>query len=139
MLILQWPVNLQKKEKCAHFFESSSKRDEWKCNICSNIIGQVKTRGYQNLISHLNKQKDIVQVRLPEMGQPSTSSLASFGFHCSSKKAVNIFSWIEWIVMEQREFSFCEKALVKKYLKLEPISRGTFIRYIQKLTEKTEE
>ena len=41
--------------------------------------------------------------------------------------------------MEQREFSFCEKALVKKYSKLEPISRRTLIRYIQKLTEKTEE
>ena len=40
--------------------------------------------------------------------------------------------------MEQREFSFCEKALVKKYSKLEPISR-TLIRYIQKLTENTEE
>ena len=61
---------LTNKAKCAHFFESSSKTDEWKCNICSNIIKQDKTRGYQNLISHLNKHKDIVQVRLAESVNP---------------------------------------------------------------------
>ncbi|DAZ98077.1 TPA: hypothetical protein N0F65_001952 [Lagenidium giganteum] len=39
-----------------------------------------------------------------------------------SSAAINIHIWIEWIVMENRELSMCDKMLTRNYANLEQVS-----------------
>jgi hypothetical protein len=46
------------------------------------------------------------------------------------QKAVNIFKWIQWIVMKLLPFSFVECEFTRQNSNLEPISRKTLVKYI---------
>ena len=56
-----------------------------------------------------------------------------------TNNAKNIFGWLDWIVTEYREFSFCEKPLVHKSSCLNPITRPPLQKYSTLLTKKVEE
>ena len=51
-----------------------------------------------------------------------------------TKKASNIFSWLRWISLEGLLFPFVEDNLTAEYTKLKPITRQTFVTYLEKLT-----
>ncbi|ETP22932.1 hypothetical protein F441_03858 [Phytophthora nicotianae CJ01A1] len=45
----------------------------------------------------------------------------------------DVFRWIEWCVMDRMPVSFCERPLVRKNAKMEPISAATLQKYIDLL------
>ena len=55
-----------------------------------------------------------------------------------SSKSRRLFSWIKWIVMENREFAFVDKPLVRKYSRLEKICTKTFMKYLRLTTKEVE-
>ena len=60
------------------------------------------------------------------------------GLFTFSEKSRNSIGWLEWVVMDGREFSFVEKQYTRKYSKLKPIGRKTLVSYIQMTNKKVE-
>ena len=52
--------------------------------------------------------------------------------------STNVFKWLEWIVMDEHEFLFCEKELTQKNSNLKPISVKTLKKYLFKVVEVVE-
>ena len=50
-----------------------------------------------------------------------------------------IFSWIEWIIVENLPFNFVEKVMSRKNSKMEPISKYTLLKYMDQLGYECEE
>ena len=48
-----------------------------------------------------------------------------------TKKAINIYKWLEWVIMGDRPFSFVENSFTKT--NLESILRTTLMKYLEKL------
>ena len=55
-----------------------------------------------------------------------------------TKQARNIYVWLEIVVMASQPFNFVEDQIFNKYLKLEPVSRPTLMKYLQLVTKKVE-
>ena len=49
-----------------------------------------------------------------------------------TKKAINIYKWLEWVIMGDQPLSFVEKIFTRKNTNLEPISRTTLTKYLRK-------
>ncbi|ETL83415.1 hypothetical protein L917_16639, partial [Phytophthora nicotianae] len=53
-----------------------------------------------------------------------------FGVTLPDQRTNDIFRWIEWCVMERMPVSFCERPLVRKNVKMDPISAETLQKYL---------
>ena len=56
-----------------------------------------------------------------------------------SKKVTNIYSWVRWITLKGLPFSYVDDILTAKFTTLEPITRQTFVSYLEKLTPLVEQ
>jgi len=111
-------------EICAAFFDNDSK-----CR-CNKVVVQAKNSGYGNLITHVTRNhKD-------EIDKVTKSHKEKGMMHAflPSEKCKNIYSWLEWGVMDSMPFSFVESEYVIKNSKLKSISTETYMKYIGKLT-----
>ena len=52
--------------------------------------------------------------------------------------STNVFKWLEWIVMDVHELTFCEKDLTRSNTKLDPISVKTLKKYLFKVVKAVE-
>ena len=90
---------------------------------------QLPNSGYSNLLSyiyedHKNYKEEAKAKTLPY----STSSL----------KPLNIYKCLEWVIVENLDFSFCESAYTAQNCNLEPITRQTPVNYLDKTVEAVE-
>jgi hypothetical protein len=58
--------------------------------------------------------------------------------HLVDNKSMNIFRWIEWLVMDELPLSFVSKPLTRLNTKLQHISINTIKKYIFRLSEAVE-
>ena len=116
------------KEMVFKFF-TKTEEGVFKCQ-CGKIRKQTKASGYSNLLSHIHQ----AHKNYNEIMAQSNNVL---GFKVS-EKASSIYGWLEWIIMGSHPFSFVENELNNKYSNLPPISKKTFMVYLQKLTTKVE-
>ena len=106
----------------------------FKCK-CGVTRTQKKKTGYTNLMSHVNAQHPNYLQELEATNSKDLQTQLKF----VDKKSVNIFSWLEWIVMDLIPFSFVEKKLTRKNVKLEPISRSSITKYLLLVSKAVEE
>ena len=126
------PANSNINLKGISSFYTKESNSNWKCK-CGVVRQQKPKSGYSNLLSHLNTQHPDWKTQVTQ--QMSSSSCTNF---FASKKAVNIHSWIQWKIMENREYEFVEKEFTRKYSSLESITVSTLQKYIAKLTQLVE-
>ena len=103
----------------------------WKCK-CGKELKQRKGTGWSYLHTHIK-----VQHGLQEDGDDKnqkTITHPSFGL--INNQALNIYSWLDWICNDLKPFSFVESENTRKYTNLEKISRNTFMKYLNLVTEK---
>jgi hypothetical protein len=144
------------KKLCSLFFGKvpyDGSKDLWKCE-CGTIRKQNAKLGFSNLMSHI-KQKHPNYMEVFQMthaaieeGRSETKTNAATCTRPVSKQATldfvfdshsnNIFKWLEWIVMDELELSFCEKSLTKANTKLQPVCARTRKKYMFKLVEEVE-
>ena len=97
----------------------------FKCNYCHVQRNQAIKKGNANLTDHVFAKhpdwKEVVQASVSTLASNKTVSIVQFVDNLS----MNVFQWIEWIVMENRELSFCEKALTRKISNLNKICTRT--------------
>ena len=103
----------------------------WECNECKVRRKQITGSGYNNLYTHITaKHTDYREKVL------SKNSKLTF---VASPRAVNIYGWMDWVVMNGLPFSFVENEYNKKYTSLNPISRPTLMKYLELVEEKVEQ
>ena len=121
----------KKREVALHYFKPLTGPDSlWECNKCGFKRKQTKNNGYETLFSHvLQKHKNYQE----EMNR--TNPAVEFEV---SENAKNIYGWLEWVIMTGQPFNFVDNELNKKHTKFTPISRPSFMRYLQLLTKKVE-
>ena len=121
------------KQMCELFFTNAGDKT-FKCNLCSNSYKQDTTKGYGNLVIHMEKAHPDWKSQIPSgsatLNFPVTSGV--------SKKAKNIYGWLDWIISEGHPFSMVEKEKTKKYSNLDPISRPTFMKFMDLVTKEVE-
>ncbi|KAG3108228.1 hypothetical protein PI124_g12454 [Phytophthora idaei] len=96
-----------------------------RCNTCLKIYNS--GNGYTNQVHHLLK-------RHPEYQELAVAAFLKgnrFGLSLPDQRTSGVFRWIEWCVMERMPVSFCERPLVRKNAKMEPISAATLQKYIE--------
>lgn len=110
-----------------------------KCE-CGNTRNVDLKKGYTNLVSHIKSQhKDWQEVMNAfHSDKVSTSKVTTPGFSFVNSKSSKIFSWLEWIIMDNLPFNFVEKQLTQKYTNLEKWSTDSFMKYLCMLTTSVE-
>ena len=104
-------MKYESKAIAATFFEEISSEEKsnktitkFKCQ-CGTIRSQDLKKGYVNLISHIKDQHKDWESIMESKHIGSNTSIMQF----VNKKASSIFSWLEWIIMDNLPFTFVEK------------------------------
>ena len=65
-----------------------------------------------------------------DLAVKSSSTLDTFVLVKVDEKALNAYRWMEWIVQERRELSFCEKKRTRMSTNLKPICAKILKSYL---------
>ena len=68
----------------------------------------------------------------------NTTKFRSIRAPASTKKAANIYSWLEWICCGLKPFNFVENELTRKYCNLAPIAEKMLKKYMEIVTKEVE-
>ena len=114
-----------------HFFTPSGE-NEFIC-ICGKTRRQNVKNGYTILInhvftSHLN-YKEVIQTKIE-------NSCIVNSFLPTKKAKKN--SWLKWVIGKGLPFDIVEDKMTTEIVNLDPISRGSLVNYIEKLTVEVE-
>jgi hypothetical protein len=93
------------KELVEKFFTEGD-NDVWTCR-CKTT--RKKGRGWANLMDHIQREHED---NLDEAKKKEGGPILQF----FTKKDVNQFQWLEWVVKDLLPFSFCEKLTTRKFL-----------------------
>jgi hypothetical protein len=112
----------------------SSKKIGFKCKVCANVLRIVTLgNGWTNAMSHLkDKHPDYEKV----MKDCDNDQSKLEHYFCTKTKTV--FGWLELITSLNLPIDFITKKVARKYIRLNKISRNSFMKYAQKVTELTE-
>ena len=102
----------------------------WTAESTEEVKTYTKGKGYQWAVQHLNGKHEGFQTHV-----------ASAQTLLISPDATNTYQWLEWIVAENRELDFVNKARVRKFTKgnLKPINHETLKKRMHATVEVTEE
>ena len=95
---------------------------------------QRKGTGWSNLHTH-NKVQHVIYENSADLNEKPITHL-SFGL--INKQELNNYSWLDWICNDLKPFSFVENEKLRRYTILENISRNTFMKHQNLVTEATE-
>ena len=112
-----------------HFFTGEN---ELTC-ICGKTRRQNVENVYTNLINVFTSHPNYKKVTPNEM--ENSCIVNSFR---PTKKAKNVNSWLKWVIGKGLPFDFVEDKLTREIVNLDPISRGSLVSYIEKLTVEVE-
>ncbi|KAG3134401.1 hypothetical protein PC128_g26216 [Phytophthora cactorum] len=98
-----------------------------RCNTFLKIYNSGK--GYTYQVHHLLKHHPDYQ----ELAAAAFRKGNRFGLSLPDQRISDVFRWIGWYVIERIPVSFCERPLVRKNAKMEPISAATLQKYIDLL------
>jgi hypothetical protein len=118
------------EEKC----DESENKLCFRCRTCPDVERCVTLgTGWMNVKSHLEQKHKDYEETAKECNHDQSKLESHF---CT--KTGSMFGWLELIVEENLPISFVTKKKVRNYMKLEKISRNTFMKYAQKVSELVE-
>jgi hypothetical protein len=110
---------------------------EKESNSAKNIFKVFISNGYSNLRCHLvtciPNFQSIYDNRDQIAQGPDIRQYVKV-----DKKTYNIYKWIEWVVVENLPFSFCEKKLTRENTSRDTISRTSLMKYLDCLSWEVE-
>ena len=122
------------KSICMQYFHQPAPVDEpdiWQCQ-CKKQIKQKKESGWTNLLNHNKTQH-------PDYDKDDGKQQRIDKYVSPTKKANNVFGWLEWITVTLKPFAFIECLLTAKYSNMNPMSTKTMKNYMHMVTKKVEE
>ena len=126
------PQSLSKKALVESYFTKVAP-NEYKSK-CGRKRKQKDGSGYSNLLNHIQSDHPDHAHHVMETNTVITKSAGM----AATRKANNIYCWIDWIIIEAREFSFPDSDMVKKYTNLDPVTGKTLQEYMSKLEPELE-
>lgn len=116
--------------------------DYYHCNLpnCKNSF--VKGDGSNtNLLQHLNtkKHRDEWYKKVCEFRIKNGGAMDKFANIQASDKAISIHNWLDYGVNNNEPLNFVENEYIRKYTRLDPISRNTYVKYLDGLSLVMEE
>ena len=106
-----------------------------KCKRCGIQRSQRVKSGYSNLKDHLNAEHpdwpDIMKTFYADGRGPMDMYVAQI-----SSKAKAIHGWMEWTLMDNNAFSFCEGKYTRKYSILADVDSQTLMKYVKLTADK---
>ena len=96
-------------------------------------IGQ----GFSNALSHLKLHPNYSRI-LEESTVDIEGNVNVQGMMLS-EGAVQLYSWLDWIITDNQPFSFLKKETSKNYSNLRPVSIPTFVKYMNRVTKIVEQ
>ncbi|KAG3075199.1 hypothetical protein PI125_g21781 [Phytophthora idaei] len=94
---------------------------------CNTFLKVYKSgNGYTNQVHHLLKHHPDYQ----DLAAAAFRKGNRFGLSLPDQRTSDVFRWIGWCVIGRIPVSFCERPLVRKNAKMEPISAATLQKYI---------
>ena len=106
------------KQLCSLLF-SPLAGNKLQCNTCKRTYKQ--GNGYTNSINHLSK----LHPNYLDLAESAFRSGQSIGASLPDQRSLDIFRWVEWCIVERMPVSFCERPIVRKNARMEPISAPT--------------
>lgn len=85
--------------------------------------------GYTNQLHHLAK----AHPNYAQLAETAFRQGNRLGLSVPDQRTSDIFRWIEWCVVDGMPVSFCERPLVRKNAKIQPITASTLQRHIDGL------
>ncbi|KAG2764497.1 hypothetical protein PC116_g14753 [Phytophthora cactorum] len=98
-----------------------------RCNTCLKVYKP--GNGYTNQLHHFLKRHPDYQ----ELAAATFRNGNRFGVALPDQRTCDVLRWVEWCVMDLMPVSFCERPLVRKNAKMEPISAATLQNYLDAL------
>ena len=106
-----------------------------KCLRCGIVRTQRLRSGYSNLKDHLQTEHPDWQETMKVFYAEGRGPMDTYVSQASSK-AKNIHGWLEWTIMDNNSFSFCEGKLTRKYSTLNDVSSKTLMKYVKLTADK---
>ena len=123
----------------------------WKCRCGNERKVDVAKSGYNILLSHIKaKHPDYMQIYQEFVSSSSSASRnrisTAVGTSLQTKidqfmdiKSRGIFKWLDWVIMDELELSFCESDRVREFTTLSKISSKTLKKYMMSLSSAVED
>ncbi|ETL43301.1 hypothetical protein L916_06159 [Phytophthora nicotianae] len=109
------------RQLCAVLFEERD--DRYYCRLCPLSRAKPRNGGFTSVIDHLNRNHRGVYLDEYYILARRPSALDNYVRVTVDGAIMNRYHWMDWVIMEHHELSFCEKPRARKYTSLEPISR----------------
>jgi uncharacterized CHY-type Zn-finger protein len=134
---------LKQADIIAFFFDHND-INHFTCRACKQVYSctHCHARGYSNLFSHLERLHPAFAEVLVEILSQAECMVNLQPSHFEKlnssrmRKAINLFRWIEWIIIHDLPFSFVESEYTRKNTSLDPISINALLLGMEKLAEK---
>lgn len=126
------------KDVCLFFMKAMSplaNNEEYKCTMCGCERKQAQNSGWSNLQSHLQTSHPGYEEEYKKSKEENKTQ-KWYMKKQASEKAKLIWSWLDWIIMENIPFEFVESDRVRKYSSLGNTCVPTLTNYIHKLHAK---
>jgi hypothetical protein len=107
--------------------------DKHACAICEKTRTQNISKGYANLLTHINSHDGWEVTMNAYLANNRVRGPMDAYIKIPSEKANKIFGWLDWIISDNLSFIFCQKPLTRKYTKLGIMSVNTLKKYMTKL------
>ncbi|ETV74064.1 hypothetical protein H257_11375 [Aphanomyces astaci] len=105
---------------------------DWTCRC--GVRRAQNGSGYSNLVSHITSEHPEYNT-FDAMNPPAPTAL----FDIMVPRLVStVYGWLHWITMSMLPFSFVSNTLARRYTKLDPISRTSFMKYMHALCAHVE-
>lgn len=116
---------------CAHFFELVRGAETHKCLICKGFVGQSLTKGYANLLTHVERNHPAAYNAFlsNSEGVVPLSGRIEAAFY--SEKARRYWMWLRIVIMEDCSFRFCESPTMREFFPQHAICTNTFMKYME--------
>ena len=117
------------------FVKDGDKPDTYVCTSCGHKFAQKSGSGYTNLRNHITSahSREYENAATNKVVQKELSFRAS-------ENGRNIYFWLEWVIIDNLEFSFVESERAQRYCagNLKPITRPTLMKYFTLLNKKVQ-
>jgi hypothetical protein len=131
------------REVVDYYFHAPTASFAYKCKKCERMMRQKKNSGFSNLRNHLTscvgKNFEMELQQLLAHSNPTTSSssqtrVQQYFQPIYSSREVDVYKWIEWVVMRHKPLSKVDDSLTREGMKYSAVTSKSIKKYILQLT-----
>lgn len=118
-----------RREICAVLF--LEREDRFHCRLCSASRTKPRNGGYTNLMDHLTRSHETTFMVEYDTLVCQPSNLDVYVRVSVDDHALNVYRWMDWVVMGHHEINFVESRLSRRYSNLQPLGVHSFKRHLE--------